>query len=224
MARHEDALLIGDRALARQALARAADEVEGSGHPYWRWVVQTWQVLGLIIDGELDAAEALAFDAVQLQADHPESMACLGVNLVDVRLFQGRSGEVVDLLAAAADANPQIPCYRAVLSLCLAEADRLDEAEVQYRTFADASFRTVPDDTNRLLTLGVLADVAATVEDRVGATELLELLTPHADRQVAAQLLRRWRRLLGPGGHPARSAVIPARRRRRGRGVVEAGP
>ena len=46
------------------------------------------------------------------------------------------------------------------------------------------SFRSIPADTNRLLTLAVLADVAATLGDAPGAAELTELLAPHAGRHV----------------------------------------
>lgn len=182
--RHEDLLLIGDRARAREALAESAEVVSRWPHPYWRWVVATWQVLELIIDGDLEAAESGAIAAVELQADHPESVACLGVNLVDIRLFQGRAGEVVDLLTGAADDNPQIPCYRAVLALCLAEAGDLEAARRELAHFADSGFANIPHDTNRLLTLAALADLCATLADVESAIRIEELLSPHAGRQV----------------------------------------
>jgi DNA-binding SARP family transcriptional activator len=184
VARHEDALLCGDRRLAREALSAAEHVVTDHDHPYWRWVVATWGVLDQVIDGALDAAESAAFAAAELQADHPESLACLGVNLVDIRLFQGRAGEVIDLLGAAADDNPQIPCYRAVLALCLAEAGDLARARQEFEFFARHEFANVPRDTNRLLTLAVLADVAATLEERDAAPALVELLAPHRPRHV----------------------------------------
>lgn len=184
MSLHEDALLVGDRPRARAALAEAEQLVEAAGHPYWRWVVGTWHVLGAIIDGRLEDAEAAAFEAVALQAEHPEATACLGVNLVDIRLFQWRSGEVIDLLEAAVVGNPHIPAYRAVLALCLAEAGDLELAESRYQSFSRGRFEAVPDDTNRLLSLAVLADVAATIGDVDGALLLRDLLAPHATRQV----------------------------------------
>lgn len=184
MSRHEDALLIGDRALARSSLHEAQALAAASQHPYWRWLVSTWTVLDAIIDGDLDHAEVAAFDALGFQAEHPEAIACLGVNLVDIRLFQGRSDEVVDLLAEAANANPHIPTYRAVLALCLAESAESERATEEYLYFAACNFVDVPDDTNRLLCLAVLADVAATIGDVEGGSRLRELLTPHTTRQV----------------------------------------
>ena len=184
IARHEDALLCGDRRLAREALAAAEQVVTDYDHPYWRWVVATWGVLDQVIDAQLDAAETAAFTAAELQADHPESLACLGVNLVDIRLFQGRSGEVVDLLAGAAGDNPQIPCYRAVLALCLAESGDEAGARREFDFFARNGFSDIPEDTNRLLTLAVLADVAETLEELDAAPALVELLAPHRSRHV----------------------------------------
>jgi DNA-binding SARP family transcriptional activator/tetratricopeptide (TPR) repeat protein len=182
--RHEDHLLQGDFDAARRALADANEVLERYDHPYWRWAIGTWEALGLIIDGRLDDAEARALAALSSQAEHPEALACLGVNLVDIRLFQGRSGEMLDLLAGAADANPHIPTYRAVHALCLSEDGRRDEAERVFRTFADERFETIPDDTNRLLALAVLADVAVMLGDRDACGQLLALLRPHVSRQV----------------------------------------
>lgn len=184
MSRHEDALLIGDRGLAIAALDEACIEVGRSGHPYWLWVVRTWQVLGCIIDGDLEQAEATAFEALGHQADHPEATACLGVQLVDIRLFQGRADEVVDLLGAASADNPHIPTYRAVLALCLAESGDHAGAAAALRSFGRSGFAEIPEDTNRLLGLAVLADVAATVGHEPSAQRLGELLEPHAHRQV----------------------------------------
>lgn len=184
MARHEDALLTGERDLARRSLAEATRMADDAGHPYWRWVTATWRVLDRIIDGDLEGAEPEALAATGLQDGHPEAVACLGVNLVDIRLFQGRAGEVVDLLADAAAGHPHIPGYRAVLALCRAESGDLAGAARDYGAFAGDRFESVPDDTNRLLTLAVLADVAATLDDAEGGAHLFGLLHPHADRHV----------------------------------------
>jgi DNA-binding SARP family transcriptional activator len=51
-------------------------------------------------------AEQLAFDAAALRTGIDEAAACLGVNLVNIRLYQGRSGEVIPLLRDAVDAHP----------------------------------------------------------------------------------------------------------------------
>ncbi|QXC61743.1 AAA family ATPase [Aquihabitans sp. G128] len=181
---HEDRLLVGDRPGARASLAEAEALLERHPEPYWRWCTATWRVVDLLLDGHLDAAEEAAFAAIDPEADHDEAIACLGVNLCDLRLFQGRAGEVVDLLRAAVAANSDIPCYRAVLALCLVEAGDRDGAAVELDWFAADGFRTIPDDTNRLLAFAVLADVACQLGATEAALPLLEELAPHAGRQV----------------------------------------
>jgi DNA-binding SARP family transcriptional activator len=184
VARHEDLLTLGDRTGAREALSACVDLAEAYGHPFWSWVVTSWRALDAVIDGNLERAEALAFAALEWQPDFPRAQACLGVNLVDLRLYQGRAVEVVDLLEAAVRENPHIPTYRAVLTLCCWESGDIERATAEYRWFADENFTNIPDDTNRLLALGVLGSVAA----RLGTTEqrraLSELLSPWADQHV----------------------------------------
>lgn len=182
-ARHEDLLAGGQRREARLALRALLDLANEFGHPYWSWVARTWQTLSAIIDGSLDEAEGLAFDALALQPNHPEAIACLGVNLVDIRLYQGRASEVLDLLAAAADENPHIPAYRAVLALCCIEAGDTERTLPAYRAFADDQFSKIPMDTNRLLTLSVLAHVAAQVGSDSERLALKELLVPWRGQQ-----------------------------------------
>ncbi|MEZ5143193.1 MAG: BTAD domain-containing putative transcriptional regulator [Acidimicrobiales bacterium] len=179
----EDHIELGDRAAVDEALAEARAVADGLDHPYWSWATACWEVLVRMVDGDLDDVEALAFAALAHQADHPEAMAALGVQLVDLRLFQRRSGEMLDLLAQAADDNPHIPAYRATLALCAAEAGDEATARSALDHFAAGGF-AVPHDSNELLAVGVLADACASVAADEHAPRLLELLRPWADRHV----------------------------------------
>ena len=180
----EDLIELGDRSGADDALATATTLAAELDHPYWSWATACWRTLVAIIDGACDDAEHLAAAALEYQpGEHPEAVAAFGVNLVDVRLFQGRAGEVTELLGAAADASPQIPTYRAVLALCCAEAGNVDSARAAYDFFAARGF-DIPADSNWLLAVAVLADTCATLDDAEGAARLTELLAPWAERQV----------------------------------------
>lgn len=180
----EDLLELGDRTGADRALDDANRLATELDHPYWSWATACWQTLTTIVDGRVDDAERQAFAALEHQAgDHPEAVAALGVNLVDVRLFQGRAGEMIDLLHGAADAAPHIPAYRAVLAVCCAEAGDHAGAAAAYGHFAARGFH-LPEDSNWLLAVAVLADTCATLGDADGAAPLSALLEPWADRQV----------------------------------------
>ena len=183
--RHEELLRLGRRADAQTSLTRARALADQHRHPYWRWAVRTWEGLSLVIDGDLDGAEAVALDASGLQVYAPEeSLACLGVNLVAIRLLQGRPEDVVELMADAADHYPHIPCYRAVLALCASEAGDRVAADAAYRFFADAGFAGIPVDTNRFLTITVLGHVAADLGDAAGGAALEALLSPYRHLHV----------------------------------------
>ncbi len=180
----EDLLELGDRTGADRALDDATRLATELDHPYWSWATACWRTLTTIVDGRCDQAEQQAFTAFGCQTgDHPEAVAALGVNLVDVRLFQHRAGEVVEMLATAADDQPQIPAYRAVLALCCADSSDLAGAADAYGHFAARGFE-LPADSNWLLAVAVLADTCVTLGDADGAVDLARLLEPWADRQV----------------------------------------
>jgi hypothetical protein len=181
----EDQLELGDRVAARAALATAREHAERFRHPYWSWATACWGVLDTMIDGDLDAVEALAFEACAHQdaARHPEAAAALGVQLVDLRLFQGRADEVAPMLRMAADATPNVPAYRAVLALVCAETGDHDGARAELAFFANRDYE-LPPDSNWLLATSVLADAAVTVGDDVAMRALALRLEPFADRHV----------------------------------------
>jgi DNA-binding SARP family transcriptional activator len=177
--RHEDLLRLGRRDEARATLAEAVAAAERHGHRYWGWAAATWAGIDALVDGDLERAEALAVAAAEQAGGEAGALACLGVNLVNLRLYQGRSGEVVDLLVQASDQHPEIPCYRAVLALAAAEADVLDVAAGAYGGFRATGFEAIPDDPNRLLALAVLADTAVLLDDPGAAGPLTSLLAPY---------------------------------------------
>lgn len=180
--RAEDLAVCGRRSESRRALSDAVALAVGSEHPYWTWATATWRGLEALIDGDLEEAERRAVAASRLEGvDERGASACLGVNLVNIRLYQGRSAEVLDLLAAAAEASPHIPCYRAVHALCAVSGGEPDRALGSFEHFRADGFSSIPEDSNRLLTLTVLADTAVQLEDRPSIPALRELLLPAAD-------------------------------------------
>jgi DNA-binding SARP family transcriptional activator len=198
----EDLLELGDRAGVDGALEQARVLAERLAHPYWSWATTSWRALLAIVDGRLEDAEVLAFEAFAHQApsEHPEAAAALGVNLVDIRLFQGRAEEMLGLLRDAANQNPQIPAYRAVLALCCANAGELTDGRSAYEQLADRDFE-LPPDSNWLLAIAVLADTAASLGDRDGALVLKNLLEPYADRHAVLNCFGGGGAYWGPVAH-----------------------
>jgi DNA-binding SARP family transcriptional activator len=178
--RQEDLLVLGRRAEADATLGQAADHLADHPDPYWAWAVRTWWVLRQVLDGDLAAAEAAALDALGASDGGAEATACFGVNLVAVRMGEGRASEVVPLLERAVVENPHIPCYAAVLAFARAVSGDRSGARALLGRLAADGFAAVPHDTNRLLTLAMLAEVTVAL----GAVELAgplgERLEPYA--------------------------------------------
>ncbi|MET0910394.1 MAG: hypothetical protein ABWZ99_13080, partial [Ilumatobacteraceae bacterium] len=210
--RHEDLVRRGDSAGARAALERAEQIADRFPDPYWTWAIRTWRALSYVDAGELDRAEAGAFDALAMRAGVDAAHACLAVNLVNIRLYQGRAGEMIPALSDAVGRHPEIPTYRAVLALCTAETGERASAAALLDSFTTERFTNLPDDTNRFLGLAVLAHVAAAVEDRRAGDLLSELLDPYRDQWVVLQCYGGGGATWGPTAHAlARLAALDGR-------------
>ena len=199
--RHEDLLQINRRQEAVAALDAADRLLERYPDPYWQWVLATWRGLGLLIDGDLAGAETVADEANLLLPGVPEARAAHAVTVVNIRLYQGRAAEVIDLLAAAVDTSPNIPCYRAVLALAAWESDDVVLAEQHYRWFADHGFANLPPDTNRFLALAVLGHVAAELGDEAGGALLEDQLLPFDGQLVILNCFGGGGAYWGPAAH-----------------------
>lgn len=182
--RHEDLLVGGRRDEAAAVLAEAAQQVERHPDSYWAWAVSTWGIMAMLLDGQFDEAEAAAAKSADLAPDSEVGIACYGVNLVAVRSYQGRACETIDMLQAATSSNPFIPTYRAVLAFALAESGRREEAAIELAHFGRDRFRSVSHNTNRPLTLAMLAEVVVTLGDVDAATHLRPMLEPYSGTYV----------------------------------------
>jgi tetratricopeptide (TPR) repeat protein len=198
---HEDLLRLREWSEAEHTLAQAERLAERYPHSYWTWAVRTWRALSLLRVGQVDGAESAAFAAAAMRPGIVEAEACLAVKLTNIRLEQGRAGEMVATLAGAAAAHPEIPTYRAVHALCAAESGDHDTARDLVAAFDAQGFETLPDDPNRFLGLAVLAHAAASVGDRPACARLRELLDPYGDQWVVLQCYGGGGATWGPTAH-----------------------
>lgn len=208
----EDLLRQGDLDGAVEALDRGEVIAGRYPHPYWLWSLRSWRGVAHIIGGELDQAEALAFESFAMRSDIDGAQACLGVNVTNIRLYQGRADEMLPVLVEAIDQYPEVPAYRAVLALCAAESGDLDRAQENLDWFTASNFANLPEDTSRFLGLGALTHVAATLGDRPAAHLLEPLLQPYRDQSIVISCYGGGGAFWGPASHAlARLAVLDDR-------------
>ncbi len=188
--RHEDLLRAGNRKDATASLEEANRVANRSGQTYWLWAIHTWQALQLLFAGRLEEADDAFARAAARRPQVTEAYACYQVNLVGLRLLQGRIHEMLDVLRFAVEMYPQIPTWRAALALALVESDTGDDsarrgaAAELLSEFVAEKFANLPEDTNRFFALGILAHVAAAVGSKPAANLLWPLLEPYRGQLV----------------------------------------
>jgi class 3 adenylate cyclase len=154
-----------------------------TGQPILRWTWLLNETSRVLLAGDAERAEELTNECLQLGFDtgQPDTILNYGTLLVAVRWHQGRLGELVDLVAAAAAESPGEPAVRAVLAGAYAEAGREEEARELLGAEAAVNFAH-PHDLVLVTNLAVWAEVAARLGDRAAAEMLYPQLAPWADQ------------------------------------------
>jgi hypothetical protein len=138
-----------------------------------------------IVDGHLGAAETWAHEAFETgtasgQLDAP---VMFGLQLADVRYFQGRLGELVEPLVQAAGGPDSLSGFRALATIALIESGRADEAR---ELVLAEDFQSVPWDVVWSMVVFGWADVCSRLDLIDRASELYELLQPYPGQIAAA--------------------------------------
>ncbi|MCB0968049.1 MAG: AAA family ATPase [Ilumatobacter sp.] len=182
--RVEDLIRANRPADARHALDRALRRLDDYPDPYWSWAARTWEFVLAFVAGDVDTAEHHSAAALELRSSFIEAHICRAVNLVAIRLAQGRGDEMLPTLEGAVASSPHIPTFRAVAALVAAECGDERTASAHLRWFTDEGVRNLPSDTNRFLGLNVLAHTAWTIGDRSAAKVLRPLIEPYDGQWV----------------------------------------
>jgi DNA-binding SARP family transcriptional activator len=137
------------------------------------------------IDGDLDGAEATTNETMARwggAVSPSRAFAVYGVQLIGIRLDQGRYGELTPALADLVRDQPGIPGWRVALALGLAESSELDEARKLLDDLAGNGFAAVPHDYSRTSVLALAAQASAVAEHAGAAARAVELLAPWSGR------------------------------------------
>jgi class 3 adenylate cyclase/tetratricopeptide (TPR) repeat protein len=138
----------GDVPAAREAAGngrRRGNELKIGRAAFWDLVHDGTLALA---DGRLGEAERAIFDALsvgQLLSD-ATAVTTFGAQLIQLRMYQGRLGEVEAMVRGTIAQSPGVQAHQAALALALAEAGRLDQVVEVLDTLASAGFGSVPED------------------------------------------------------------------------------
>jgi hypothetical protein len=106
------------------------------------------------------------------------ALAVYGVQLIGVRLDQGRYGELTPALADLVRDQPGIPGWRVALALGLAESGEVEAARRMLDELTADGFDGVPHDYSRTAVLALAAQAAAVADHPGAAARAVELLAP----------------------------------------------
>ena len=139
-----------------------------------------------LLGGDPNRAEILAGEAYTIgtESGQPDALTIYGIQLLDVRIHQGRTGEIADLIADGAAENQGLPAMLAVAADAYVDADRLDDAHA----LLDQTGIDLPRNELWLVGTSIWAQVAVQLDDHDAATILYDRLLPWTGQIPTAEV------------------------------------
>src|SRR5581483_4743474 len=136
------------------------------------------------LEGDFAAAEAMILDGFARGQEVRDRNAIGGAitSMALMRLYQGRTGELVNAAAACRDVYPTGSMWAdCMLAACYAELGMPEEAQELTARLDPTDQQQMPRNAMWMLALGVLARAYYRLADVGGAAVIYELLEPFAD-------------------------------------------
>jgi tetratricopeptide (TPR) repeat protein len=178
------AMETGDRARLEANIASLTEIAEELRQPVPNWLAGWLAAVLAIVAGDLEAAERHAEQAAQFGADagQADAFTFYAGQLQQIRWAQGRSDEVIDVIAQTVEDNPDLSTASSVLALSYCENDEPEKARELLESHSANDFERIPRDMLWLNTMAAWAEVAAAVEDAHAAAALYPQLEPWEDQ------------------------------------------
>ena len=170
---------------ALDALQRLATELR---EPSGRWLAAALQANRALLEGRFADAEALVESALRAGASSEpwDAVVVSRVQLFALRSGDGRLAEMESAIRRSVEEFPTRPLFRCLLARLFAELGDKDGARSAFEPLAPGGFAVIPVNNDMLLSLGLLAEVAWSLQD-VGRGAILHgLLLPYRGLVVDA--------------------------------------
>jgi len=178
-----EATRAGDFALADRCLQTMDALSEKLRQPMFVWTTLFSEAAQAMLHGDAGRSEELAGRAFEIgsASGQPDAFANYGTQLMGIRQIQGRTGELVDLVAGMAAQHPDVPAFRSVLTSCYVDAGDEASARRLLQEAAEGGF-ALPMDCTWLDGVIVYARVTLELGVTDAADQLLRLLAPFDDQ------------------------------------------
>jgi tetratricopeptide (TPR) repeat protein len=175
------ALEAGDLTLADTRIAEASALGDDLREPPLRWFVLLPRATRAVIAGELDEAEALAEEGLQIGTDtgQPDALLAYGGTVLTTRLISGRLDEIDGAYGTPAAGVGDSPIGRMIMGWVDAELGRSDAAAAVLAELAADHFAAVRKDLTWLAVMAGCAEICVAAPDRAVAQAIRDGLAAH---------------------------------------------
>jgi tetratricopeptide (TPR) repeat protein len=154
--------------------------------PFERWTASVLLCNQALLRAEAELAESHANGALAVAGDAvPEALTAYGVQLIEIRRFQGRMQELsgfLDVISERAIENPGLPVLQIVLARMYCDLGRAAEAKSTQAEAIALGTSPFPHDYARLPGLCNLAHVCVDLEWKEAARSVYKALLPWHDQ------------------------------------------
>jgi hypothetical protein len=157
-----------------------ADKVR---QPMLVWTALFSEAAQALLHGDATRSEQLATEAFEVgtATGQPDAFSNYGTQLMGIRLIQGRTGELVELVGDIVERHPNVVTFRSVLASCYLDAGD-ESAACRLLEEALAEHFELPMDTTWLDGIVVYARIAIELRHVEAAHRLRTLLAPYSNQ------------------------------------------
>lgn len=190
--RTADLFLVGDRT-AESGPAALCLRADVLGCRSVLFIVRAMEVMLAIRGGQFEQAEEAASACFKLgtEVGDADALAYHGAHVAAIRAFQGRDAELADVAASIATSPAVIERERIfafAAALYAARAGRLEQARALLESLRRDGVQSIRPTSAWLLTMRIVVELAAVLDDGVTAQSAYEALRPYAELPLMASL------------------------------------
>lgn len=149
------------------------------------WTAMRWRSNRAFMSGDLDAAEAVAGEALGLAVEilsENISMSFYVTMMGPIHYVQGSLGDDLDVVMTIAAESPEVPAWQVGIATAMSEAGDLEDAHRRLRRLAADDFAVLPRDLNFFGAMIMLSLTSLNVGDAEVAAAVRAHLEPRAGR------------------------------------------